>query len=216
VEKQYEFDTPEGKKTLAQLFQKRSQLIVYHFMLGPGWEEGCPSCSYLGDHFDGANIHLAHRDVTLTAVSRAPLAQIEAFKKRMGWRFLWASSSGSDFNFDYHVSFPKNERPADGKVYYNYGETDFPGDEGPGASVFFKDKDGAVYHTYSTYARGLDILLGTYNFLDMTPKGRDEGALKHTMAWVRHHDKYVDGELVDLAKPYTQPKTVTANQGEAK
>jgi predicted dithiol-disulfide oxidoreductase (DUF899 family) len=215
VEKDYTFDTPSGKKILAELFGHNSQLIVYHFMFGPGWEEGCPSCSLLGDHFDGSLVHLAHRDVTLTAVSRAPLAQIEAFKKRMGWRFPWASSNRSDFNFDYHVSFPKNERK-DAKVYYNYTETDFPSEEAPGGSVFYKDKAGTVFHTYSTFGRGLDILIGAYNFLDMTPKGRDEDGLKHTMAWVRHHDKYIDGEFIDPAKLYSQPKSIAAGEGEIK
>ena len=214
VENNYVFDTPDGKKTLAELFGKKSQLIVYHFMLGPGWEEGCPSCSFLGDHFDGSLVHLAHRDVAFTAISRAPLKEIEAFKKRMGWRFPWVSSYGSDFNYDYHVSFTKDEL-AKGQVYYNYTDTQFPSEEAPGASVFYKDKTGGVFHTYSTYGRGLDILLGAYNFLDMTPKGRDEESLKFTMAWVRHHDKYVDGELVDLAKTYTPPKILTT-QGETK
>jgi predicted dithiol-disulfide oxidoreductase (DUF899 family) len=199
VEKNYVFDTASGKKTLADLFGGKSQLIVYHFMLGPGWAEGCKSCSYLGDHFDGALVHLAHRDVTLMAISRAPWPEIQAFQKRMGWRFPWASSYGSDFNFDYNVSFTKDEM-ASGKVYYNYAETEFPSEEGPGASVFYKGPDGSVFHTYSAYARGLDILVGTYNFLDLTPKGRDEAGLKHTMAWVRHHDKYMDDGLVDLAK----------------
>jgi len=215
VEKGYTFDTPNGKKTLAELFGRKSQLIVYHFMFGPGWEEGCPSCSLLGDHFDGSLVHLAHRDVTLTAVSRAPLAQIEAFKKRMGWHFPWASSNGSDFNIDYHVSFPKDQRK-DGKVYYNYAETEFPSEEAPGASVFYKDKDGSVFHTYSTFGRGLDILIGAYNFLDMAPKGRDEDGLKHTMAWVRHHDKYIDGEFIDPAKLYSQPKSIAAGEGDTK
>ncbi len=215
VDEEYVFDTPDGKKTLAELFGRKSQLIVYHFMFGPGWEEGCPSCSYLGDHFDGSLIHLAHRDVTLTAISRAPLPQIEAFKNRMGWRFPWASSFGSNFNYDYHVSFSKEER-AGGKVYYNYDETDFPSDEGPGVSVFYKDNAGNVFHTYSTYGRGADILIGAYNFLDMAPKGRDEEGMKHSMSWVRHHDKYIDGELVDLAKPYSQPKSVTAAKGDTK
>ena len=215
VEKNYVFDTPDGKKTLAELFGKKSQLIIYHFMFGPGWEEGCPSCSYLGDHFEGSLVHLAHRDVAFTAVSRAPLAQIQAFQKRMGWRFPWASSHGSDFNYDYHVSFTKDEL-ATGTVYYNYTETKFPSEEAPGLSVFFKDKTGAVFHTYSTYGRGLDIFLGAYNFLDHTPKGRDEEGLKHTMAWVRHHDKYVDGELVDFAKPYTQPKSISVSEGDTK
>jgi predicted dithiol-disulfide oxidoreductase (DUF899 family) len=215
VEKNYIFDSATGKKTLAELFARKSQLIVYHFMFGPGWEEGCPSCSFLGDHFDGAAIHLAQRDVMLTAASRAPLSEIQSFQKRMGWHFPWVSSYGSDFNYDYHVSFTKEERAA-GKVYYNYGETQFPSDEGPGASVFYKDKTGTVYHTYSTYGRGLDILLGAYNFLDLTPKGRDEDGLKNTMAWVRHHDKYIDGELVDLAKPYEQPKSTSAHKGDTK
>lgn len=192
VEKQYIFDTPQGKQTLADLFQKRSQLIVYHFMLGPGWEQGCPSCSYLGDHFDGMAVHLANRDVTLTAVSRAPLTEIERFRQRMGWRFHWASSFGSDFNFDYRVSFTPEER-SHGKVEYNYAMQEFPSEEAPGASVFYKDATGAVFHTYSAYARGLDILVGTYNFLDLTPKGRDEEGLPHTMSWVRHHDRYEDG-----------------------
>ncbi len=198
VEKDYVFDSANGKKTLAQLFGGKSQLIVYHFMLGPGWEEGCPSCSFLGDHFDGSLPHLAQRDVAFSAISRAPLAEIQTFQKRMGWRFPWVSSFESDFNFDYHLSFTKDEL-ASGKVYYNYEQTKFPSEEGPGLSVFYKDKNGDVFHAYSTYARGLDILLGTYNFLDFTPKGRDEAGLKNTMAWVRHHDKYGGADLVDLS-----------------
>ena len=190
VEKNYVFDTPEGKKSLADLFDGRSQLIVYHFMLGPDWGEGCPSCSYLADHFDGAALHLAHRDVTLLAVSRAPLPEIEAYKKRMGWLFAWVSSYGNDFNYDFHVSFrPEQEED---EVYYNYEICDFESDEMPGASVFIKDPSGAVFHTYSAYARGLDILVGTYNFLDLVPKGRDEAELPWSMAWVRRHDDYDD------------------------
>jgi predicted dithiol-disulfide oxidoreductase (DUF899 family) len=169
----------------------------------------------LADHFDGSVIHLAHRDVTLVAVSRAPLAQIEAFKKRMGWRFQWASSFGNDFNRDYHVSFTSDER-VDGKVYYNYEMKEFGSEEGPGLSVFYKDAGGAVFHTYSTYARGLDILLGAYNFLDFAPKGRDEEGLKFTMAWVRHHDKYRDDELIDPNQIYSQPKAVAVSKGETK
>ena len=188
VEKTYVFDTPEGKKTLAELFAGKSQLLVYHFMLGPGWEEGCPSCSYLADHFDGSVIHLAHRDVAFVVVSRAPLSEIEAFKKRMGWQFSWVSSFGSDFNFDYHVSFQEDEVGKDGD--YNYGRQEIVSDEMPGASVFYKDAGGGVFHTYSAYARGLDILIGAYNWLDFTPKGRDEGELPWTMAWLRHHDRY--------------------------
>jgi predicted dithiol-disulfide oxidoreductase (DUF899 family) len=188
VEKEYVFEGLDGKETLADLFEGRSQLIIYHFMLGPGWEEGCKSCSYLADHFDGANWHLPHRDVTLVVVSRAPLPEIQAYQKRMGWRFKWVSSYGSDFNFDYHVSFTEEEEKKD-KVYYNYTEDEFMSDELPGLSVFYKDEDGNVFHTYSTYARGLDTLVGTYNFLDLTPKGRDEDP-ESTMSWVRRHDKY--------------------------
>lgn len=200
VEKNYVFDGPEGKETLADLFGGRSQLIVYHFMFGPGWEEGCPSCSLLADHIDGAVVHLAHRDVTLLAVSRAPLPQIEAFKKRMGWRFKWVSSNGNDFNFDYHVSFTKDE-VAQHKMYYNYETREFPSEEGPGASVFYKDGNGDIFHTYSTYARGAEPLLGAYNYLDLAPKGRDEDALTFTMSWVRHHDRYGDDYAVDPKQP---------------
>jgi predicted dithiol-disulfide oxidoreductase (DUF899 family) len=189
VDKSYVFEGPNGKQTLADLFDGRSQLIVYHFMLGPGWEQGCPSCSFLADHFDGATAHLAQRDVTFLVVSRAPLREIEAFKKRMGWRFKWVSSYGNDFNRDYHVSFSKEEMDK-GKVYYNYDMGEFGSEEAPGASVFYKDANGVIFHTYSCYARGLDILIGAYNFLDLAPKGRDEAALPWTMAWVRHHDRY--------------------------
>jgi predicted dithiol-disulfide oxidoreductase (DUF899 family) len=144
VEKNYVFDGPKGKETLADLFDGRSQLIVYHFMFGPEWEQGCPSCSFLSDHIDGSVVHLAHRDVTFVVVSRAPMPKIEAFKKRMGWRFKWVSSYGSDFNFDYHVSFTKDEM-AKGKVYYNYDMNAFPSDEGPGISVFYKDGTGDIF-----------------------------------------------------------------------
>jgi predicted dithiol-disulfide oxidoreductase (DUF899 family) len=188
VEKQYTFQGPKGRETLAQLFDGRSQLIVYHFMLGPGWKEGCPSCSFLADHFNPSVVHLAQRDVTFLAVSRAPLPEIEVFKKRMGWNFKWVSSSGSDFNYDYKVSFTKDQVAKRERIY-NF-ETQFPGEELPGASVFYKNADGEIFHTYSTYARGLDILIGAYNFLDLTPKGRDEAGLPHGMAWVRHHDRY--------------------------
>jgi predicted dithiol-disulfide oxidoreductase (DUF899 family) len=190
VDKDYVFDTPDGKATLGDLFDGRSQLMVYHFMFGPDWEQGCPSCSFVSDHIDGANWHLPHRDVTLLAVSRAPLAQIEAFKQRMGWRFKWVSSYGSDFNYDFHVSFTKEEL-AKGKVDYNYDMVEGY-DELPGLSVFYKDENGDVFHTYSAYARGLDMLIGAYNYLDLAPKGRDEAALPWTMAWVRHHERYGD------------------------
>ncbi len=189
VDKPYVFDGPKGKATLADLFDGRSQLVVYHFMFGPGWEQGCPSCSWAADNFDGNVVHLNARDVTLVAVSRAPLAQIEAFKKRMGWRFEWVSSYGNDFNYDYHVSFTQDEM-AKGDVYYNYGPNGFPSEEAPGVSVFCKDGTGAVFHTYSSYARGAEPLLGGYFFLDLVPKGRDEAGLPFTMAWVRHHDRY--------------------------
>jgi predicted dithiol-disulfide oxidoreductase (DUF899 family) len=209
VEKEYAFDAPSGKQSLADLFSGRSQLIVYHFMCGPAWEEGCPSCSFLADHFDGAAVHLAHRDVTFTAISRAPLPQIEAFRRRMGWRFPWASSHGSDFNYDYQASFRKDGQES-GKVYYNYRDTHFPSGEGPGASVFYKDGAGNVFHTYSCYSRGLDILIGTYNFLDLVPKGRDETGLAYSMAWVRHHDRYGEVQAIDPAAGYIHPRVSAA------
>jgi len=206
VEKNYVFDGPKGKEKFADLFDGRSQLIVYHFMLGPGWEEGCPSCSFLMDHVDGTLVHLNARDVTLVAISRAPLPQIEAFKKRMGWRFKWLSSNGNDFNFDYQVSFTKDDI-ARGNVYYNYDKIPgSPSEELPGISVFYKDASGDIFHTYSSYARGGDLLLGTYNFLDLTPKGRDEDGLAFTMAWVRHHDRYGEGYVVDPTAQYSPPK----------
>ena len=189
VGKAYAFDGPDGKQSLAELFDGRSQLIVYHFMLGPGWKDGCPSCSFLADHFDGAAIHLAQRDVTLVVVSRAPLAEIQAYQRRMGWKFKWVSSFGTDFNHDYHVSFTPEEK-AGGKVEYNYSMTEFPSEEAPGLSAFIKNEAGEIFHSYSAYARGLDILVGTYNFLDFAPKGRDEAGLPWTMAWVRRHDEY--------------------------
>ena len=199
VEKNYVFEGANGTEKLVDLFDGRSQLIIYHFMFGPGWKEGCPSCSFLADSFDGAAIHLAQRDTTFLVVSRATLPEIDAFKKRMGWKFKWVSSNGSDFNYDYQVSTGNGEK-AGSSVYYNYTLTEFPSDERPGLSVFFK-RGGEVFHTYSTYARGLDILLPTYNLLDMTAKGRDEAEMKpHAMAWVRHHDRYSNGELVDLKK----------------
>ena len=194
VDTTYMFDTPQGRKTLAELFNGRSQLIVYHFMLGPDWEEGCPGCSFLSDHIDGALQHVEQRDVAYVAVSRAPLEKIDAFRKRMGWHFRWASSFGSDFNYDYHVSFTPEQREK-GKVYYNFEMNDvtaggFNSDELPGVSVFYKDDAGDVFHTYSAYGRGGEPLIGTYNLLDLTPKGRDE---EHNMMdWLRHHDRYAE------------------------
>ena len=205
VEKKYVFDTPDGKKTLADLFGGKSQLIVYHFMLGPDWEQGCPSCSLLADHFDGAVIHLARRDVAFVVVSRAPLDQIEKFERRMGWHFKWVSSFANDFNYDYHVSATPEEK-ASGKAMYNYQLPEFPSEERPGASVFYKDDAGEFFHTYSSYGRGLDILIGAYNFLDIAPKGRDEESLEWSMAWVRHHDRY-DGAAVDPKAKYVEPKS---------
>ena len=189
VEKRYVFEGPDGRESLADLFGGRGQLAVYHFMLGPEWPEGCPSCSMAADHFDRSVIHLAQRDVAFVAVSRAPLARIEEFRKRMGWSFKWVSSHENDFNRDYRVSFTPDEM-AQGKVHYNYGLQPFPSEEAPGVSVFAKGGDGEVFHTYSAYARGLEDLLGVYTLLDFTPKWRDEAALPHPMAWVRHHDKY--------------------------
>ena len=193
VEKNYVFDGPKGKQTLADLFDGRSQLIIYHFMFGPVWKEGCPSCSFLADTFDGARVHMAQRDVAFAVVSRATSPEIETFKKRMGWRFPWVSSFASDFNFDYGVSF-STEQLADGKRAYNYGTSGFSSEEAPGLSVFYKDESGQIFNTYSTYGRGLDILLTAYNFIDLTPKGRDENGLLWPMAWVRHHDRYAGGE----------------------
>ncbi len=209
VEKRYEFEGPAGKLSFSDLFGVRSQLVIYHFMLGPGWAEGCPSCSYLADHFDGMTIHLANRDVNFLVVSHAPIAEIEAFKKRMGWRFRWVSSYGSDFNHDYQVSMRPEEAGKD-QVYYNYEMTGFPSQERPGLSVFFKSSPGEIFHTYSTYARGLDILVGVYNILDLVPKGRDEAGLKHTMAWVRHHDKYTEGYSVDPNAEWEHPKVAAS------
>jgi predicted dithiol-disulfide oxidoreductase (DUF899 family) len=190
VEKNCVFDAPEGKRKLADLFEGHRQLLVQHFMLGPGWEQGCPSCSFMADHTDGMTIHLAHRDVTFLAISRAPLAEIERFRKRMGWQFKWVSSHGTDFNYDFHVSFTPEE-VAKGKIYYNYGgEWKFPHEELPGISVFYKDDAGEVFHTYSTYGRGVEVMMGTYNMLDLMPKGRDEQNDDYGMQWVRHHDRY--------------------------
>ena len=201
IEKEYIFDAPEGKVTLADLFDGRSQLVIYHFMFGPDWQEGCPSCSFVSDHIDGALAHLAARDVTIVMVSRARLAKIEAFKKRMGWRFKWVSSYASDFNPDFRVSFTKDEM-AQGKVNYNYTPQEFPSEEAPGVSVFYKDPGGDLFHTYSTYARGVEQLVGTYMILDMVPKGRDEDHLGFTMEWLRHHDRYGTDEFADANKPY--------------
>lgn len=195
VDKPYAFDGPNGQEALADLFEGRSQLIVQHFMFDPSWEEGCKSCSFWVDNFDGVTVHLNHRDVTFVLVSRAPIATLEAYRRRMGWRVKWVSSLHTDFNRDYHVSFRPEELER-AQAYYNYETRSFPVPEAPGLSVFAKDADGAIYHTYSCYARGLDMLNGAYHLLDLVPKGRDEAGLSSTMAWLRHHDRYEDRPLI--------------------
>jgi predicted dithiol-disulfide oxidoreductase (DUF899 family) len=196
IDRNYVFDTTEGPRTLAELFEGRRQLLVQHFMFGPGWEQGCPSCSFMADHTDGMTVHLAHRDTTFVAISRAPLADIQRFRQRMGWQFKWVSSNANDFNFDFGVSFTPEEK-AKGEVTYNYGmwrfpreEVPFPAGELPGVSVFYKDDAGNVFHTYSTYGRGVEVMMGTYNMLDLVPKGRDEKNVDYKMEWLRHHDRY--------------------------
>ena len=190
VDKAYTFDAPGGPVSLADLFNGRSQLAVYHFMMGPDWDEGCPSCSFIADHLVPTVPHLQARDVSLAVVSRAPIAEILPFKKRMGWAFNWVSSNRNDFNYDYHVSFTEEEMERK-TVYYNYGLTEFPNDEAPGFSVFAKDAKGNIYHTYSTYGRGVEQFMGTYTILDLMPKGRDEEPDKfYKMDWVRYHDSY--------------------------
>ncbi len=189
VEKDYRFEGSGGQLSLADLFDGRSQLIVYHFMLGPDWEEGCKSCSFWADSFNGIPIHLAHRDVSFTAVSRAPLARIETYRKRMGWSFPWVSSYGSDFNFDYHVSFTP-EQIAGGTAVYNYAPKHGSFTELVGVSVFCRNPDGELFHSYSCYGRGVDMLNCAYQYLDLVPKGRDEADLPYTMAWLRRHDEY--------------------------
>lgn len=213
VQKSYIFEGPNGKETLSDLFREQSQLIVYHFMFGPGWKEGCPSCSFLSDHLDASVPHLAARDVRLAVVSRAPWPEIERFKKRMGWRFHWVSSNATEFNFDYHVSMTGEERGKP-EVYYNYQMQTFPSEERPGTSVFYKDPAGNIFHTYSSYGRGLDMLVGAYNWLDIVPKGRDEEGLVHTMAWVRHHDKYQEGREPDPGSPAGSPDKISGPAGE--
>jgi predicted dithiol-disulfide oxidoreductase (DUF899 family) len=207
VEKTYVFDGPNGKATLADLFDGRSQLIVQHFMFGPDWAEGCTGCSFKSDHIEGARVHLEHHDVSLVSVSRAPFEKIEAYRKRMGWTFKWVSSYHSDFNYDYGVSFRKGE-PA----FYNYvHHPDAPAgmDEASGDSVFYKDDAGDIYHTYSTYGRGDEKLVGAYNYLDLTPLGRNEtGPGFNLMDWVKRHDQYEDTPVrigISAARNKTRP-----------
>ncbi len=210
VEKDYVFDTPDGPRTLAGLFGGRRQLMVQHFMFGPGWEQGCPSCSYMADHTDGMKVHLANRDIAFVAISRAPMADIARFRQRMGWQFDWVSSNQSDFNFDFGVSFSKEDH-ARGQVYYNYGTVAFPSQEAPGISVFYKDDAGVIFHTYSTFGRGVEVMMGAYNMIDLTPKGRDENG-PHKMDWVRHHDRYEPGAG---AASCCAAKTASANSVSA-
>jgi predicted dithiol-disulfide oxidoreductase (DUF899 family) len=186
VEKSYVFDGPKGKVSLADLFEDRSQLMIYHFMFGPKWEEGCPGCSFLCDHVDAARQHFEHNDLSFAVVSRAPWDKLAPFQKRMGWGFTWVSSFGSDFNYDFQATATAEELAA-GKMFYNFTETEIGGEEQPGGSVFYKDEAGDIFHTYSFYARGGDVLLGANHFLDMTPKGRRETG---PLSWVRYHDRY--------------------------
>ncbi len=209
VDKAYVFDGPRGPESLADLFERRSQLVVQHFMFDPSWDEGCKSCSFWVDNFDGIVVHLNHRDVSFALVSRAPIATLEAYKKRMGWSVRWVSSLRNDFNRDYHVSFTPEELER-GQAYYNYANGSFPVPEAPGISVFYKEADGAIYHTYSCYARGLDMLNGAYHLLDLVPRGRDEAGLSHSMEWLRHHDRYEDRPLIPargLSRPPAPPNS---------
>ncbi len=189
LDKPYTLATTSGPRTLADLFEGRRQLMVQHFMLAPGWEAGCQSCSFMADHLVGTKLHLEQRDLSVLLVSRAPLAEIQRFRRRMGWDFEWASSHDSDFNQDFAVSFPPESR-VEGEVYYNYGMTSFPHTEAPGISFFWRDDAGDVFHTYSTFGRGVEAMMGSYDLLDMAPLGRDEDHLAYGMEWVRHHDRY--------------------------
>jgi len=187
IEKDYCFDGEKGKQNLADLFGDKSQLMIYHFMLGPDWDEGCPSCSFWADNFEGIDIHLAHRDIAFLAVSRGGYEKLAAYKKRMGWSFNWVSSRNSDFNHDMGVSFSSKENE-DTEITYNYRKQPYFMDELPGVSVFFKNDKDEIFHTYSTYSRGVDILNGAYNYIDLAPKGRDEK--DGIMNWLRRHDQY--------------------------
>lgn len=189
VDKEYIFQGPSGRESLKELFAGKSQLVIQHFMFGADWEAGCKSCSFWADNYNGIVVHLTQRDVAFVAVSLAPISRIEAFKKRMGWSFRWMSSFGSDFNYDYQVSFTPQEL-ANGEVYYNYDWRKVAVTELPGTSVFYQDASGAVFHTYSCYARGLDMMNAAYHYLDLVPKGRDEIGLPYAQSWVRHHDSY--------------------------
>jgi len=190
VEKQYVFEGPNGKETLPQLFDGASQLVVYHFMFDPKWDAGCPHCSFWADNFDRIPIHLKHRDISFVAISRAPYPKLATYRKRMGWSFKWLSSFGSDFNFDYFASFTPDE-VKNGTAYYNYQRSKPQGGEDVvGISVFARDEAGEIFHTYSTYSRGVDMLNGAYHYIDLTPKGRDEAGHDFTQFWVRRRDEY--------------------------
>jgi len=229
VEKNYVFDTPNGQKTLAELFEGRSQLLIYHLMFAPDWEAACLGCSFVSDHLDGAVHHLANRDVTLVAVSRAPLLKFAPFKQRMGWRFKWYSSFGTDFNRDFHVSFTKDEMAA-GKMFYNYKMQNYPMEEGHGLSAFYrvagsvladpaaeKAAAGNIFHTYSTYGRGVESFINAYNLLDLAPKGRDEQDQKPMpMAWVRHHDKYDSDYFAGIPADAAAAQLASAEQRSGK
>jgi predicted dithiol-disulfide oxidoreductase (DUF899 family) len=214
VDKDYTFEGPDGPVHLAELFEGRSQLIVYHFMMGPDWAEGCVGCSFLADHLEGPLVHLENHDVSLVVVARAPFPKIEAFRRRMGWNFKWVSSFGSDFNFDYHVSFTSEEL-ASGTGYYNFAEGRADIDELSGTSVFYRDEDGAIYHTYSAYARGDEQFLGAYHFLEMTPKGRNETINGNLTDWVRHHDRYGRGGFVDQTGRYVAAESAAECCGKS-
>lgn len=192
IQKEYQFDTSAGRKSLGDLFEGKSQLIIYHFMFDPDWENGCPSCSFWADNFNSINVHLNARDINLIAASNAPLNKLQSYKERMGWTFNWVSSFENDFNTDFGVTFTEDEMNNSSQAFYNFKTAGFPVSEAPGASVLYKNESGEIFRTYSCYARGLDILNGAYNFIDITPKGRDEDDLPMTMAWIRRHDEYDD------------------------
>jgi predicted dithiol-disulfide oxidoreductase (DUF899 family) len=204
VEKHYVFDAPSGKASLAELFGSKSQLVVYHFMFDPTWSQGCKSCSFIADHYNAIVIHLAHRDISFLTVSKAPIEKIEQFRVRMGWSFPWVSGANTDFGNDFGVSFSDQEL-AEGKTVYNFNRKPYPIRELPGLSVFAKDAAGNIYHTYSTYARGLDNFLTAYQYMDVTPKGRDEAETPN-MGWLRHHDRYADSNFVD---PWAEKPGIT-------
>jgi len=187
VEKSYTFEGPRGKESLADLFEGRSQLVVYHFMFTPDWDAGCPHCSFWADNFDPVIVHMNQRDVTMVAISRAPYAKLAAYEKRMGWKFKWLSSHGTDFNYDLNVSFTDEDRKA-GRAFFNFKEGDPGFSDREGMSVFYKDESGGIFHTYSTYARGIDLLNTAYNYIDLVPKGRDEGG--RSQYWVKRRDEY--------------------------